>query len=118
MLTIQPVRSHQIAAVQQLIATVVYEVWQLPASEIPMYDDMANLADIQTHYLENGGIFLVLVEGDRVVGCGALRLYSPKIGELKRIWLLPEYRRQGWATQLAIELLNFAKNAGYEKGRC
>ena len=73
--------------------------------------------NLQEHYFANRGIFLVLLDYQRVVGSGAIRYLQNDIGELKRMWILKSYRGQGWGQKIAKQLLVFAKEENYEKVR-
>ncbi|HIK18592.1 MAG TPA: GNAT family N-acetyltransferase [Leptolyngbyaceae cyanobacterium M33_DOE_097] len=119
MLTIQPLQSEQIAAVKQMIMTVWSEIWGdvLTPAEIRELDDMQDINHARSHYFDNGGTFLVLLEAEQVVGTGAIRKLDDAICELKRMWLLQAYRGRGWGQQLADQLLDFAYQAGYQKVR-
>jgi putative acetyltransferase len=114
---IKPIQSHQIEDVKQVIFTVCYEFWQVSEQEIRRYDTMSDIDDVRSHYLDNNGTFLVIIDDGKVVGCGAIRSLSHDICELKRMWLLKQYRGRGLGMKLAQMLLDFAKNAGYKKVR-
>ncbi|MGK7937309.1 MAG: GNAT family N-acetyltransferase [Xenococcaceae cyanobacterium] len=81
------------------------------------YDNFADLDNIQEHYLPNKGIFLVLLDRQKVVGSGAIRYLQNDICELKRMWILKAYRGQGWGKRISERLLTFAKENGYQKIR-
>ena len=63
------------------------------------------------------GVFLVVLDDDRIVGTGAIRRLDESLCELKRMWLLPEYRGRGYGTLVADRLLDFARNVGYSRIR-
>jgi putative acetyltransferase len=52
-----------------------------------------------------------------VVGCGGIKRLNDEICELKRMWLLNNYRGQGLGFQLAKTLLDFAERVGYKRIR-
>ncbi|MDJ0534630.1 MAG: GNAT family N-acetyltransferase [Xenococcaceae cyanobacterium MO_207.B15] len=81
------------------------------------YDNFADLDNIQEHYLHNKGIFLVLLDRQKVVGSGAICYLQNDICELKRMWILKAYRGQGWGKKISERLLTFAKENGYQKIR-
>ena len=61
----------------------------------------ADVADVESHYMQNG-CFWCLVDGDTVIGTAAIRaLDANEAAELKRMFVLPEYRGMGVA-QAAI----------------
>jgi len=110
---IKPLQPHQIEAAKQVIGTVCKELW-------PKWEEQGSLQDVddvQSHYLDNNGLFLVLVDDGRVVGTGTIRRLSDKVCELKRMWFLKEYRGRGLGLKLSQMLLDFAREAGYKKVR-
>ena len=76
-----------------------------------------DLDTTSTQYSEPSGIFLVLLDGDQVVGTGAIRRLDPQTCELKRLWFLPAYRGQGHGRQMLAQLLAFAASAGCQRIR-
>ncbi len=50
---------------------------------------------------------------NEAVGCGALRPYSSRVIEIKRMFVLPEYRGQGIASMILSGLENWAQEFGY-----
>jgi putative acetyltransferase len=78
---------------------------------------MSNLDDLKSHYFNNNGIFLVFIDHGMIVVCGAIRRLSDDICELKRMWLLKDYRGKGLGWEMAQILLDFAKKNGYKKVR-
>jgi ribosomal protein S18 acetylase RimI-like enzyme len=51
-------------------------------------------------YRPPGGEFIVAQISGEVVGCGALRLFAPGVGEIKRMWVAPQVRGRGVARKL------------------
>lgn len=47
------------------------------------------------------------------VGCGAIKEFSPELMEVKRMFVLPEYRGQGVAPAVLAELEQWAAELGY-----
>lgn len=117
MIEIKPIQLHQIDEVKRLILAVCNEIFQLPEEVVRRFDPMSDIDDVDSHYFENGGIFLVLIDEGRVVGSGAIRRLNDDICELKRMWLLNEYRGRGLGHKMAQILLEFANNTGYKKIR-
>ncbi|MFZ7115064.1 MAG: GNAT family N-acetyltransferase [Bacteroidota bacterium] len=58
---------------------------------------------------------IVAYENDKPVSCGALKEYSPKVMEVKRMYTLPEYRGKGLATQVLTELEKWAVEMSFQK---
>lgn len=58
---------------------------------------------------------VVAYDQDQPVGCGALRAYAPNILEIKRMYVSPENRGQGIATQILSALEGWATELSCEK---
>ncbi|MGI2904100.1 GNAT family N-acetyltransferase [Tolypothrix sp. VBCCA 56010] len=114
---ITTIKLHQIEEVKQIIFAVCSEILQVPEELIRNHDSLSDIDDMPSHYLDNKGTFLVLVDDDKVVGSGGIRRLNDEICELKRMWLLKDYRGQGFGKKMAQMLLDFAKKAGYKKVR-
>jgi GNAT superfamily N-acetyltransferase len=56
---------------------------------------------------------MVAYADEQPVGCGAFKLYEGKVAELKRMYVLPEFRGQGIAPALLKALENWAGSLGY-----
>ena len=59
-----------------------------------------------------GIIYMVEIEGN-VIGMGALRKLEERVGEIKRMYIRPEYRGRGLGKQLLRKLLEKAREFGY-----
>jgi putative acetyltransferase len=123
MIKIVPIQPHQIPAAKRVIAAVAQRIFEPEKTseefekiltEENYLDDVDNYRQI---YAEPDGLFLVVLDDDRVVGTGALRPLEPGTAELKRIWLLEQYHGQGIGFRVIIILFDFARNHGYERIR-
>ena len=117
MIEIQPIRSHQIERVKSIILEVCQEIFEVSEIVIQQYDDMSDIDKMRSHYLENQGTFLVLTDNETVVGSGGIRRLDDSICELKRMWILQDYRGRGWGMKMAQMLLDFANKTGCKKVR-
>lgn len=119
MIKIQLIQPHQVESAKQIVISVSLEIWQgvLTAEKLKQYDSLSDIENFRSHYLNNKGIFLVLLDGDCVVGTGAIRKLTDEICELKRMWFLKPYRGQGWGRKMAEILFDFARQAGDQKIR-
>jgi putative acetyltransferase len=117
MIEIKPIQPDQVAEVKRVILTVCHEIWQFPLEVIRCYDAMSGLDDLKSHYFNNNGTFLVLIDNGMIVGSGAIRRLCDHSCELKRIWFLKDYRGKGLGLEMAQMLLDFAKKTGYKKVR-
>lgn len=110
-LIIQPLKTEQIADAKAVITEGCLEFYnRAPAN----FGDMEALA---IHYTPPSGIFLVFMDGERVVGTGAIRRIDDQVCELKRMWFRPAYRGKGHGTRMAEALLAFARSTGYSRVR-
>ncbi|MGL5076599.1 MAG: GNAT family N-acetyltransferase, partial [Waterburya sp.] len=98
MIAIKPIKENQIEQAKQIVITVSLEIWQgeLSAVDLKNIDSMSDISNVQSHYFDNRGLFLVLIDDEKVVGTGAIRQLSHDICELKRMWFLKPYRGQGF----------------------
>jgi putative acetyltransferase len=62
-----------------------------------------------------GSLILALDSQDNVLGCVALKERGPGLAELKRLYIVPEARGKGLATTMCQQILDDAKEIGYEK---
>lgn len=69
---------------------------RFPAGYDRQSDGAAELED----FIPPAGVFLVARTSRESVGCGALRTFAPGVGEIKRMWVAPQFRGQGVARKL------------------
>ena len=123
MITIRPIQNGEIPAVKQIIHTVAFNIFGFDGTleeSIRHFEELGihqDLEDIQTHYFDKGGTFLVTLDGEQVIGSGALRKLDENTVELKRMWLLEAYHGQGIGYRLLIQLFDFAREMGYTQIR-
>ena len=82
-------------------------------------DPDADLRDVETHYLDAGGAFLVAEveaaetrESATVVGTGAFLPVSDAVAEVTRMRVVPEFQGRGIGRRLLHEI----ESAGQERG--
>jgi putative acetyltransferase len=109
--TIQRLTENQIDAAKTVVIAGCLEFF----GHVPTFFE--DMDQISTQYAEPFGTFLVLLDGDRVVGTGAIRRLDDQACELKRMWFLPAYRGKGHATKMCELLFAFARSAGYQRIR-
>lgn len=120
---ITPLIPEQAAEARRVIYAVAHA--QFPHKEtleesIRLYEETWPLGDVENYqhaYLEKGGTFLVMRDCGRIIATGALRWLEDGIGEIKRLWLLPEYQGQGLGYQMMLALLAAARELGYHTVR-
>lgn len=64
-----------------------------------------------------GARYLVAYAGDQAAGCGAIQPAGPDTGELKRMYVAPEFRGRGIARMLLAALEGLAGDMGYQTVR-
>ena len=123
MITIRPIHLEEIPTVKYIIHSVAYNIFGFDGTledSIRHYEELGihqDLEDVQAHYFDAGGTFLVVLEGEQVIGSGALRKLDDRTAELKRMWLLEKYHGQGIGHRLIMHLFKFAREKGYIRVR-
>ncbi len=56
---------------------------------------------------------VVAYRDERAVGCGAFKKYSGQTAEIKRMYVVPEFRGQGIAGAVLRELERWARDSGF-----
>ena len=75
----------------------------------------ADLKDIQQSYMAGGGTFRILEAGGRPIGSFGLYASTRKSCELRKMYLLPEFRGQGLGRRLLEDALRAAKALGFSE---
>ena len=119
MITIRPIQMEDVPHVKHIICTVAYGIFGFDGTledsirhyiGLGVFNDMD---DIQSHYFDNGGTFLVALENKEIVGSGALRKLDRQTAELKRMWLLEDFQGKGIGYHIITHLFDFARSHGY-----
>jgi GNAT superfamily N-acetyltransferase len=61
------------------------------------------------------GAFVILEENGKALGCGGLKTHAPGIGEIKRMYLVPEARGRGLGREVLCVLEEKARNLGMRR---
>ena len=82
--------------------------------EIQNYDD--ELKDLSVKYGRPYGSLYIAKEDGILVGCVAMKKHEgdENTGELKRLYVRPEFRGRGYARKLSEKIVEDAENAGYK----
>jgi GNAT superfamily N-acetyltransferase len=68
-------------------------------------------------FLPPYGRLILAVYADKVCGLGSLKSINPEIGEIKRMYVDPSFRKIGAGRAILQSLINAAKETGYKKVR-
>ena len=77
----------------------------------------AELAALPVPYIPPNGALLIAHIDDDVAGCVGLRPIDSHIGEMKRLYVRPDYRSWGLGKQLVEAVIHTARQAGYSELR-
>jgi len=123
MITIRPILEEEIPAVKRVILTVAYNIFGFEGTledsirHFEAVGELKDVDDVQTHYFDAKGAFLVALNGEEVIGSGALQKLDKDTAELKRMWLLDAYHGQGIGYRLIMQLFDFAREQNYTRLR-
>lgn len=78
-----------------------------------VYDD--DLHDIENHYINNRGEFLIGTLDGKIVCMGALRKKTDSMAEIKRMRVYSEYQRRGYGQIILDKLEECAGKLGYSR---
>ena len=99
-------------------------IWALISSVLVEYGIVADLAttdqdlvDVETNYEKTGGAFLLLMDGERLIGTVALSRKSDSICELCRMYIAAGYRGKGLGRMLMETALRRATECCFSEIR-
>lgn len=117
---IRPIEPDDAPVARALILGVAARLFQADAVEHFIARHGHTLEDVDDYrrdYSPPDGLFLVALDGDRLIGTGAVRRYAGDTAELRRMWLLEPYQGRGIGYRLWLALRDFAREAGYRRIR-
>lgn len=121
MITFRPIRDEDIPIIKNIIHTVAYNIFGFDGTyedSVRYYSELGvfhDLDDVQETYFDSGGTFLAVLDGEQVIGSGALQKVDSNTVELKRMWLLEAYHGQGIGYRLINQLFSFSRGRGMSR---
>ena len=121
MIEIRPIQPDEWNEAKRVVYRVAHVVFNDPRAledSIAYHEsrhELKDMDDIQKNYFDNGGTFLAMFDSDEMTCTGAIRKWNVEICELKRVWLLHGYQKQGLGYRMMTELLAIARTMGYKK---
>jgi len=85
---------------------------ELLDEELRILDGDEHVFYAQLNKTGNIDAVVAYIDG-QAVGCGAIRAFSGEAMEIKRMYVLPEFRRAGVATAVVAELEKWTRELGY-----
>jgi len=85
------------------------------AEMLELYEGEADIGPTReaSMFVEPHGVFLVIREDGRAIGCGGIARFDETRGELKRMYVVPEARGRGLGRVLLEDLEAEARRLGY-----
>lgn len=83
--------------------------------ELCFQDFEKEIFDLPAQYSEPTGCIILCYENEKPIGCVGLRQFAEGICEMKRLYLINEARGKGIGRVLAEEIVEKAKELGYQK---
>ena len=122
---LRPLANQDLPEVKALIADAVLEFYGdlefLPKDREGLllhYERVGYLRDLDDYaavYGPGDGLFLVLKEGDAIIGCGGISRLAETDAELARLWLRRDRRKLGLGRMVFERLLGEAAALGYAR---
>ncbi len=91
------------------------EYWGSFGLPLDFQDFGQELANLPGAYGAEGGIILLAFHLDQPVGAIALRRLDAVSGEVKRLYLRPDFRGRGWGKRLLEAIIDQARALGYQR---
>jgi len=123
MINIRPIRAEEIHSAKHIILRIAHGIfgWAGTLEESIQYFESSgefnDMDHFQREYFDRDGLFLAVLDGENLIGSGAIRKLDEDTAELKRMWLLETYHGQGLGYRVLRELFDFARQKGYMRVR-
>lgn len=73
-----------------------------------LYPEESNHPAFSNDFIANKSYFLVAKEDQNIVACGGIIVKSDNWGEVKRMYVIPEYRRKGLASKILEYIIDWS----------
>ena len=104
MIVIRPARTSDVKAIRLLVDSYAAPGQMLTKETVTLYESVQE--------------FTVAVEGDEVVGCGALHILWEDLAEVRTVAVSEKLRGKGVGHQILESIIDRAKNIGVERIFC
>ena len=101
---IRPARTGDVKAIRQIIDQYSLQRKLLSKETVTLYEDVQE--------------FVVAVEGENVVGCGALHVLWEDLAEVRTVAVVEKLRGQGVGHQILENIMDRAKKVGVKRLFC
>lgn len=99
-------------ALRDAARTLMVEYATLPHTVGRWRTVSADLEALPRPFVSPTGVLLVIFDGAAAIGCGALRILEPGVGEVKRMYIRPSARGRGAGEALLQALIDRAEAMG------
>lgn len=103
--------------IRSLLEEYGHWVGSMCAREFAIHMDVREAVDAAMAALEElspaDGRLLLCGDGERIAGCAAMRKIGEGMGEIKRMYVRPQFRGQRLGRSMLEELIGVARSVGY-----
>ena len=85
---------------------------ELEAHLSPLYPQESRHGYAVEKLISEGVAFFLLRDNGTPAGCGGLQLFGTDFGEIKRMYVRPEFRGSGFAKLMLAHLADYARSRG------
>jgi GNAT superfamily N-acetyltransferase len=85
---------------------------ELEAHLDPLYPAKSRHGYSVEKLIDQGVAFFVLRENSTAAGCGGIQLFDKEYGELKRMYVRPQFQGRGFGKLLVDHLVEYARSHG------